>query len=149
MRLDRRLPRLLLLVALLALPLPASADKPIIVGDGTAAGCTEAALANALAVAASVGGGKIKFRCGDGPVTIPVTATLLIPDNTTIDGGGTITLLGDSVLVATIGGKTTVVLRGLVISGQVPCFPSSFCISGGVLNEGALTIHDTTFARTF
>ena len=142
--------RLFLLLVLLALPLPALADKPIIVGDGTAAGCTEAAVVNALAVAASVGGGTIKFHCGSGPVSILVTTTLVIPDNTTIDGDGTITLVGAKtplfapVLVALVRSNTTVTLKSLVISGE-PCFFGD-CQAGGVLNEGTLTVRDTTFA---
>src|SRR5689334_15316376 len=80
--------RLFLLLALLALPTPALAAKPIIVGDGTAASCTETALGDALVIAGTVGGGTIKFNCGGSPVTIELTATLVIPDNTTVDGGG-------------------------------------------------------------
>src|SRR5215475_3830563 len=112
MRLERRLPWLLLLIVLLVLPQPAQAKQLIIVGDGTAASCTEAALVDALVLAGGVDGGStIKFHCGGDPVTIPVTATLVIPDNTTINGGGTITLLGDAnVLVAFVAGNSTVAL---------------------------------------
>ena len=60
------------------------------VGSGTAASCTETALANALAK-----GGVIRFNCG-GPATITLTSqkTLRIDVNTTIDGQGKITLDG-------------------------------------------------------
>jgi hypothetical protein len=128
----------------LLLPRPALADQPIIVGDGTAASCTEAALANALAIAETVGGGRIKFHCGGGPVTIPVTATLVIPDNATISGGGTITLLGTNVSApfVFVAGNTTVALKGLIIRG-LPCV--TVC-NGGVHNHGTLTIHSTTLS---
>jgi len=84
MRLDRTIPQLFLLLAVLALAQPAQADEPITVGDGTAASCTETALANALAIAGAVGGGTINFQCGAASISIPVTATLMVPDNTTI-----------------------------------------------------------------
>src|SRR5437660_11008402 len=117
MRLDGRLPGLLLLVVLLVLPRPALADKPIIVGDGTAASCTEAALANALAVAGSVGGGRTQVHCGDAPATITVATTLVIPNNTTINGGGTITLLSTHRLATVISatGNTNVALKAMIL----------------------------------
>ena len=63
----------LLLVAALALPVPAMAA--IVVGDGTAASCTELALRNALLVAGNEGGATIRFQCGKAPVTIALIAT--------------------------------------------------------------------------
>lgn len=68
---------------------PASAaDK--VVGSGTPDSCTRDALAAQLA-----GGGTITFNCGPGPVSIAVASTLPVTAaETTIDGGGTITLLG-------------------------------------------------------
>jgi hypothetical protein len=62
-----------------------------IVGTGTAASCTFAALQ-----AAVTAGGLITFNCGATPVTIPVTATLKVPSNknTVIDGNRKITLDG-------------------------------------------------------
>jgi hypothetical protein len=38
----------------------------------------------------------IQFKCGLKPVTITVTATLTVPDNTRINGAGLITLDGPS-----------------------------------------------------
>jgi hypothetical protein len=146
MRLARRFPRLLLLlVVLLVLPRPALADKPIIVGDGTAANCTETALGDALVIAATVGGGTIKFHCGGGPVTVAVTVTLMIPDNTTVDSGGQVTLLGHDVIVAFVGDNTTAALKNLVISGEF-VVPSPASHRGGVFNEGSLTVDHVTFA---
>lgn len=62
-----------------------------VVGDGTAASCTEATLTAALA-----GGGTITFNCGGGSVTIPITSEKVITADTTIDGtaSGQITLDG-------------------------------------------------------
>ncbi|MEZ4223197.1 MAG: MXAN_6577-like cysteine-rich protein [Polyangiaceae bacterium] len=62
-----------------------------VVGTGTAASCTNAALQ-----AAAAKGGIITFDCGAGDVTINITQTinLLINKDTTIDGGGKVTLDG-------------------------------------------------------
>lgn len=61
-----------------------------VVGDGTPGSCTRAALASAL-----TGGGSVTFNCGANPVSISITQTLEVSAaNTTIDGGGRITLQG-------------------------------------------------------
>ena len=61
------------------------------IGTGTAASCTFAALNTAVSK-----GGVITFNCGSGAVTIPITATMNLPTNknTVIDGGDKITLDG-------------------------------------------------------
>ncbi len=66
--------------------------SPKIVGDGTAASCTDTALQVALS-----GGGHIAFNCGASPVTIAINSTLQLEpeaEETVIDGGGLITLDG-------------------------------------------------------
>ena len=68
--------RLFLLLALLALPVPALADKPIVVGNGTPGSCTEIALKDALIIAETLGGGTISFNCGKGPVTIGLSQVI-------------------------------------------------------------------------
>jgi hypothetical protein len=71
---------------------PADVSKPTtVVGNGTAASCTFAALD-----AAVTAGGVITFDCGASPVTIAVTATMHLPTtkNTVIDGGRKVTLDG-------------------------------------------------------
>ena len=64
-----------------------------VIGNGTAASCTSAAV-----VAAVKSGGIITFDCGEAPVTISMTATARLFNNgaskTVIDGGGRITLSG-------------------------------------------------------
>jgi len=60
-----------------------------VVGTGTPASCTQAALEAKL-----TGGGSLTFNCGANPVTIVVTNTLSIAADTTVDGGGKITLSG-------------------------------------------------------
>ncbi len=79
---------------------PADTSHPnTVVGTGTPASCTFAALASAVSE-----GGIITFNCGPGLVSIPVTASLTPPTsnayaneapiNTVIDGGNRITLDG-------------------------------------------------------
>src|SRR5262245_18919670 len=86
------------------------AAPPITVGNGTPDSCNEAALQNALTTAEVEGGGIIQFDCGGAPVTILLTANggglitrlgtplppaaLTPPSNTTVDGGGLVTLEG-------------------------------------------------------
>lgn len=62
-----------------------------VVGDGTAASCTEAALAAAIAE-----GGVIAFDCGPDPIVVTLSQTLEVPidRDVTIDGGGLVTLDG-------------------------------------------------------
>jgi hypothetical protein len=87
------------------LPLPSEAQAvdtshpTRVVGTGSAASCTFSALTAAVSL-----GGIITFDCGEGVVTIPVTATLTPPISSgteapldiVIDGGNRITLDGGS-----------------------------------------------------
>jgi hypothetical protein len=66
-----------------------------VVGTGTPASCTEAALTAALTK-----GGVVTFDCGAAPITITVTAEQAFKNDTVIDGGGKVTLSG--------GGKTRI-----------------------------------------
>ncbi|MDP5239047.1 choice-of-anchor Q domain-containing protein [Uliginosibacterium sp. 31-16] len=61
----------------------------VVVGQGTAASCTETALRTA-----AQSGGHITFACGQSPVTIPVSSEIRFPNATVIDGAGLITLDG-------------------------------------------------------
>lgn len=80
--------QLLLLWGWAGQALPAPAGN--LVGNGVATSCTEAALETALAT-----GGIITFDCGSGPTTIDITREKVIDKDTTIDGGGKITLRGN------------------------------------------------------
>ena len=69
-----------------------------VIGSGTPASCTPAAV-----VAAVAAGGVIRFSCGQNPVTITMTATATVPTSghlVVLDGGGKVTLSG--------GGKTEI-----------------------------------------
>lgn len=60
-----------------------------VVGDGTAASCTADALQ-----AAATAGGKIAFDCGNAPITITVTKTIVFTKETVLDGENLVTLSG-------------------------------------------------------
>lgn len=80
---------LLVLLLIAALLLAAKTAKGAgVVGSGTPASCTEAALDTALS-----GGGSVSFNCG-GSATITLTSEKTISVDTTLDGGGQITLSG-------------------------------------------------------
>ena len=48
-----------------------------VVGNGTAASCTEAAFDTVLANAQTTGGGTITFDCGAAPIAIPFSLGIL------------------------------------------------------------------------
>jgi len=62
-----------------------------VVGDGTPSSCTASAL-----MAAQTGGGVVTFNCGAAPKTIFMIGPIVLNSNTTIDGGGLITLDGQN-----------------------------------------------------
>jgi hypothetical protein len=66
-----------------------------VIGDGTAASCTSAAVLSAVTATA---GGVITFSCGPNPITITLTQTAKVRNNIqkklVIDGGGKVTLSG-------------------------------------------------------
>lgn len=68
---------------------PTSAHAAGVVGTGTPASCTGNALQTRI-----TGGGLVTFDCGPNPHTI-IANTYVIDQNTTIDGGGRITLDGE------------------------------------------------------
>jgi hypothetical protein len=115
---------------------PADTSKPTtVVGDGTAASCTESALDAAVAKA-----GVVTFDCGAAPVTIELTQQIQIVNNagpaglgdTVIDGGGKVTLDG--------GGKT----RILHLDACQPPYNSSHCQD---FNHPQLTVQNLAFAN--
>lgn len=88
-----------LLLGALALCPFAHADN-VVVGNGTPASCTEAALNAAmfqLVVGVQGPGGVLTFSCGAAPHTIALTSTKFLEGQCTIDGGGLITLNGQGI----------------------------------------------------
>jgi hypothetical protein len=85
------------------------------VGDGTPASCTHAALAAAMG-----GGGLVDFNCGPDPHTIILDDTLEATPgaDTTIDGGGLITISAANVLnrqLFKVGAIAVLTLKRLMI----------------------------------
>jgi hypothetical protein len=81
---------LALVLTLLGITPPSYADQ--VVGHGTPASCTSAAVVRAV-----VRGGVITFDCGPGPVTIRMRQTAKVVNDSrrvVIDGGGLVTLDG-------------------------------------------------------
>jgi hypothetical protein len=114
-----------------------------VVGDGTAASCTETALSAALA-----DGGSVTFNCGPSPVTIPITHQTTIKRKTSIDGGGLITLSGSSAGVFAVRGKAT--LSNLTFSDNIASarIPRHGAPGGGAIqNFGTLTVTNCGFSR--
>jgi hypothetical protein len=136
-----------------------------VVGDGTAASCTFAALNAAVAR-----GGVITFDCGSSPVTIPVAATMTLRTDadTVIDGGNRVTLDGQNAVrifyfyhADFMVNDTRVTLQRLKIvnansapTEQIPPAPAP-CSQGWndgeggaiFMRDGNLTIVDCTFSH--
>ena len=142
-------------IATCASPVQAAdtSNPTTVVGTGTAASCTEAALR-----AAVTAGGTIVFACGSSPVTIVLTSEIAVALDTTIDGGGRVTLSG--------GGKTrilhvtsffdlatprlTVQNLGFVDGFTSDVADASSTAAGGaaiLANGGSLTVIGCTFLR--
>jgi hypothetical protein len=102
-----------------------------VVGDGTPASCTSAAV-----VAAVAGGGVITFDCGPDPITITLDQTAKIFNDKgpkiVIDGGGKVTLSG--------GGKVRILYQDTCDQAQV--WTSATCQNQ---ETPALTVQNLTF----
>jgi len=124
------------LLAMLTMPSVAWATTDAgVVGNGSAASCTEAAF-----VAALSGGGAVSFNCGPAPVTIPITAQRTVTANTSIDGNGLVTLSGGGAsiqlfLLTTAG--VTLNLSNLTIR--------DFGRPAAYISSGLVNVNNTTF----
>jgi hypothetical protein len=102
-----------------------------VVGDGTAASCTSAAVVDAVAK-----GGIITFSCGPDPVTITLDATAKVRNDAgpeiVLDGGGKVTLSG--------GGRRRVLYMNTCDEAQV--FTTSHCQDQ---DHPRLTVQNLTF----
>jgi parallel beta-helix repeat protein len=140
-----------------ATPPPVTCDAPdladvssaAVVGTGSPASCTEAALQ-----AAADEGGAIVFDCGDDPVTIEVTATITFKKETVLDGGGLVTLSGGGttrILYLDSGYDQTsprlVVQRLTFRDGRSPSGGDDTAQGGGAIyrDGGSLTVIDCNF----
>jgi predicted outer membrane repeat protein len=99
------------------------------------------ALNNAL-----VGGGSVTFNCGTSPVTITVTRTIeIISADTTIDGGGLITISGGNSVVVFVKDSVNFTVQNLTIANG---YSSGSFGGGGIVsyNSGTLTVTNSTFS---
>ncbi len=113
-----------------------------IVGTGTSASCTEAAL-NACLPGGGGFDGTVTFACG-GAATITVTSTKIISADTTIDGGSVVTISGGGTVMVFIvaGAGVTLALDNVTISGG-----NSVGAGGAIFNSRAtLTVTNSTFS---
>lgn len=114
--------------------------RAVVVGDGTPASCTEAALDAALEA-----GGQVSFACG-GPATIVVTARKRLAGDLAIDGGGTITLSGGgAVSVLLVAAGAHVRLDDLTVADGV----SDIQPGAAIRNLGSLEMYGVTLADSF
>lgn len=122
----------------LACALPAHAAG--VVGTGTPASCTEAALVAALA-----GGGAVTFSCGAAPHTIVFTGQKNLSASTSIDGGGLITLDGNQAhILFYMNNALNLTLSGLTLAqGRSPTHGAAIYAQG----PGALTLTDVNLAN--
>jgi len=112
-----------------------------VVGTGTGASCTELAL-NACLPGGGSFTGTVTFNCG-GAATITVTSTQTISADTTINGGGVITLSGgNSVGVFSVNTGVNFTVQNLTIANGNNGAGSG----GGISNYGTLTVTNGTFA---
>ena len=124
-----------------------------VVGDGSPTNCNEATLRAAVAA-----GGIVTFACGDAPVTITVTSEVPVAKDTTIDGGGKVTLSGGGtsrILHLTSAYNVATPLLTVQNLSFVDGFTSDVANTtstkegGGAIFEdgGSLTVIDCTFAH--
>src|SRR5450755_1427752 len=103
-----------------------------VIGHGTPAGCTSAAVVRAVAR-----GGVITFNCGPNPVTITMTATAKVVNTSqrvVLDGGGKVILSG--------GGKRRILYMNTCDQHQV--WTTSHCQDQATPR---LTVQNLTFAN--
>ncbi len=114
-----------------------------VVGTGTAASCTDAALDAAL-----TGGGLVTFNCG-GPATIDISAgtgTKMIAADTTVDGAGLLTISGgNSVEVFNVRGGVHFTVENLTMANGLGSASRVGRLGGGIFNGGALSVINSTF----
>ncbi len=131
---------LALLLQCLAVP---SRVPACVVGTGTEASCTEAALDACLPDGGSFDG-AVTFHCGS-TATITVTGEKAISADTSIDGSGLITINGgNSVRIFYVASAVNVSIQNLTIAnGNTTNMDSS---GAAIYNDGTATITNCTFS---
>jgi len=112
---------------------------PVVVGTGSTASCTEAALTAALAA-----GGVVTFNCG-GAATITLTSPKTIANTVTVDGGGTITLNGNhQTRIFSVAGTGALTLQRIVLDKALISDDSGAAIS----SHGSLKLSQVTISNS-
>jgi Right handed beta helix region len=134
------------LFALFLVAFPSAAAAAGVVGDGTAASCTETTLDAALA-----GGGLITFNCGPAAHIIILSNQKTIRSGTTtIRGAGLITLSGGNVtrLFSVFPGATLVLEHLVLTNGFAPLTPQNG-VGGAIrVEEGTLVLTRSTIRNS-
>src|SRR5437667_442008 len=132
--------RFVLILALLVFATFAATSSTLacVVGTGTSASCTEAALDACLPGGGSFAG-TVTFACG-GAATITVTSAKTISADTTIDGGSVITISGsgNAVGVLSVNSGVTFTVENLTVTNGHT--------RGAITNGGTLTVTNCTFS---
>ncbi len=122
--------------------LPSTAFAGGVVGNGTPASCTEAALVAALA-----GGGGVSFNCGSNPHTITFTSRKTINANTRIDGAGKITFSGGGTTgFFNLGSARMLTLTALTLTNAGNASSPSSGL-GILVTDGTLSISNSTLSQ--
>ncbi len=111
---------------------PRAAFAAGVVGNGTPASCTTAALDNALS-----GGGLVTFNCGAGVVTIVMTGNRRITADTTINGGNRIELVPSTSRHFRVRKNVTLKLQNITLKNATSN-------SGAIENSGTLILRKVT-----
>src|SRR5207247_152674 len=137
--------QLVLVLALLVFAMFAATSSAFacVVGTGTSASCTEAAL-NACLPGGGSFDGTVTFACG-GAATITVTSTKTISANTTIDGGSVITISGGGTVGVFFVYGPVFAVQNLTIANGKAGFPS---YAGGAIfiQFATLTVTNCPFS---
>src|SRR5437867_7478616 len=113
-----------------------------VVGTGTSASCTEAAL-NACLPGGGSFDGTVTFNCG-GAATITVTSAKTISADTIIDGGAVITVTGGGMVsVFSVNSGLRFTVENMTIANGINGLNSS---AGAIVNDGTLTVTNSTFS---
>ncbi|GAC1649976.1 MAG: hypothetical protein NVS4B8_23880 [Herpetosiphon sp.] len=109
-----------------------------VVGTGTAASCTEAALDTAL-----VGGGTITFNCG-GAMTIILTSQKTINITTTLEGGNLVTLSGgNATRLFSVTISKSLTLNNITLTNGLATGDG-----GAIVNRGTLILQHSTIQNS-
>ncbi|HEY7061018.1 MAG TPA: choice-of-anchor Q domain-containing protein [Chloroflexota bacterium] len=110
-----------------------------VVGTGTAASCTEAALNTALA-----GGGNVTFNCGGAAAIITLTSPKTISANSMIDGANLTTLSGgNATSIFFVNPSVTLTLQNIILSNA-----SGSGDGGAIVNNGTLVVTNSTIQNS-